>query len=463
MVLTYQAGGFLACFLSLPFAEMLGRKRSLILSALLFAIGASIQLVPNIGSFYFGRFIAGVGVGPLTVVGPLYLSEVSPAPIRGRCVGFFEIAYQLAGMLGFWINYGVGLHMSPESDAQWRIPVAIQLVLVGLFLCGSVLLCESPRFLIKQDAQEEARKVLTRLRRLRPDDEYITREMHDIQAELQLERHLLGIDPTLSRWQNTRRRLAECVRPQIMRRISCGMLCQLVANLSGINGINYYSPTIFKTLGVVGTNTGLFATGVYGCVKFITSIISLFWLVDRLGRRFLLLSGTAVLVFSLFFVGSYVKIADPVAPADGAAKSISGGGIAACAFIYIYVIGYVTAYGGVPYILSSEAVPLNVRAISSALGAGTLWLTAIAITKATPYMITNIRYGVFYFFGSCSFLGAIAIYFWIPETRGVPLEHMATVFGYEDEVGPKQIHITEIKSVADHGQVVEIEETAMGH
>ncbi|KAH8885273.1 quinate permease [Thozetella sp. PMI_491] len=427
IIITFQAGCFFACFLALPFAETIGRRFTLIIASVVFVVGAAIQLTGHIESFYVGRFLTGLGVGPLTVVVPLYICEIAPPMFRGRCIGLFEISYQIGGLLGFWISYGVNQNVSAANPTQWRVPVALQLPLIGVFLIGCLFLPETPRFLAKKNRIESAMTVLSRLRNLDATHPYVQREIANIQDEVQMERALMGIDPDDSRIAIARKLAKDCIRPNIMYRISVGVMTQFIAQLSGINGINYYSPSIFKSLGIVGTSTGLFATGIYGVVKSVTALIALFFLVDRLGRKTLLLSGCAIMAFSLIFVGAYLKISPPGTSNQG----ITGGGIAACAFIYVFVVGYVSSFAGIPWILSSEAVPLNVRAVSATLGAATQWLMNLVITKATPYMISSIGYGTFLFFAAMMVLGAAYVWFFVPETKGVPLEHMAAVFGHE--------------------------------
>lgn len=130
------------------------------------------------------------------------------------------------------------------------------------------------------------------------------------------------------------------------------------------------------------------------------------------------------MIVALFFVGGYIEVSKPA----GADAKITSGGIAACAFIYIYVIGFVMSYGGVPWILSSECVPLSVRSISATLGAATQWLFNLVISKSTSYMINSIGGGTFFFFGSFALAGMVYVWFFVPETREIPLEHMAEVF-----------------------------------
>ncbi len=220
IVITFQAGCLLACFLALPSAEILGRRMTLILASVIFLIGASIQLTGQLGSFYAGRFLTGLGIGPMSVVCPLYLSEIAPGPIRGRLIGIFDIMYQFAALIGFWINFGVALHVSDASQSQWRIPVAVQIPLCGLLLISCFFLPETPRFLVKQDKSEQAQKVLSLLRNLSMEHEYVQTELRDIQIEVQIEQQMMGNQPNQSYWTTIKSRVSDCLQPGIPHRIS---------------------------------------------------------------------------------------------------------------------------------------------------------------------------------------------------------------------------------------------------
>ncbi|KAJ5623660.1 MFS quinate transporter QutD [Penicillium lividum] len=316
IVITFQVGCLFACLLSLPCAEVLGRRLTLIIPACIFLIGSAIELIGNLNALYAGGLLTGLGLGPLTMVASLYVSEIAPAAFRGRCIGFFEIMIQLGAFL-------------------WHIPVSLQIPLISILLIGSVLLPESPRFLVKMDNVEKASKTLCRLRNLHINHPFLQQEINDIRIEIQLERDLAGDNIGESRWASVKRKFQQCTDRRIMHRIFVGTKCQLIAQLSGINGMNYYSPLIFKSLGVKGTNTGLFATGIYGVVKSVAATISMLFLVDRVGRRTLLLTARGIMICSLFVVGAYVKVAHP----STGVEDINGGAIAAIAFIYIYAIG----------------------------------------------------------------------------------------------------------------------------
>ena len=127
IVSTFQGGAFFGSAMGCLFAERFGRKPMLMLAAVIFTIGAGLQLVGTLPCLYVGRVLTGWGVGANAMILPVYVSECSPAQIRGRLVGVFEIMLQLALVCGFWVNYGVNRNVSPIGDKQWHIPVAVQL------------------------------------------------------------------------------------------------------------------------------------------------------------------------------------------------------------------------------------------------------------------------------------------------------------------------------------------------
>ena len=163
----------------------------------------------------------------------MYISEIAPTPLRGRFVGSFEIFYQIGGLCGFWINYGVSLGIGNDDNTQWRIPVSIQLPLAGLFLTGVLFLPESPRFLMMKDRFEEATTILCRVRNLSPTHPYLAQELTDIHNELQFERQLQGTGAQVSEWTRTKLLLKEACTRQMLRRISVGVITQFIGQLSG--------------------------------------------------------------------------------------------------------------------------------------------------------------------------------------------------------------------------------------
>jgi MFS family permease len=219
--------------------------------------------------------------------------------------------------------------------------------------------------------------------------------------------------------------------------------------------INYYSPTIFRSLGVSSTSTSLFATGVYGIVKMCTTIIALVWILDRFGRRKLLIIGGTGAALAMFYIGGYIAVAKPTA--DNV--NLSAGGYVAIVMIYIFVVFYCASWNGIVWIYCSEIFPLRIRTLCCAFTSAIQWLFQFVIARSTPYMVSNIGYGTYLFFGSCTILMTIWAYFFVPETKGRTLESMDQLFGattvsYQNEVTEDEI---QAKSEAFHRESINAE------
>lgn len=280
IVSTFQAGCFFGSLLTFPMAEKIGRRNSILVSSLVFLIGGTLMTAASgqIVILIIGRAIAGLGIGAVSLIVPVYIAEISPPSIRGRLVGIFEIASQAGGMCGFWINYAVDRTISDGTRTQWIVPLGLQLLPGVLLFAGMLLLCpESPRWLVRRDDWEEAGKILSRLRALPVDDPYVRRELSDIRAQAEERRATVQ----LAKIDIARRLFAKGTR----NRIGIGLLLMACQNMTGVNIITYYSPRIFETLGIVGTSTKLFATGFYGIAKTLGMIVFSLYFVERVGRR----------------------------------------------------------------------------------------------------------------------------------------------------------------------------------
>lgn len=187
IVSVYQAGAFFGSLAAYASSYFFGRRKSLFFFAIIFIIGAGMMLGANgdrgTGLIIGGRVLAGFGVGGCSNMTPIYISELSPPAVRGRLVGIYELGWQIGGLVGFWINYGVNTTMAP-SHSQWLIPFAVQLIPAGLLIIGTVFIPESPRWLFSKGRREEALTVLCWIRQLKQDDLYIIEEANYIEDEL---------------------------------------------------------------------------------------------------------------------------------------------------------------------------------------------------------------------------------------------------------------------------------------
>ena len=196
-------------------------------------------------------------------------------------------------------------------------------------------------------------------------------------------------------------------------------------NGSGINAINYYSPTVFRSIGIVGTNTSLFTTGLFGVVKTVGTFIWLLFLIDKLGRRKLLMIGAFGGSLCLWFVGGYIAAANPAA---NPSTKLGPGGIAAVFFFYLWTAFYTPSWNGTPWVINSEMFDQNTRTLAQAFVAANNWFWNFLIARFTPQMFNSMGYGVYFFFASLMILSIPFVYFLIPETSGVPLESMDRLF-----------------------------------
>ena len=245
IVSVYQAGAFFGAFSAYCSAHFLGRKKSLWVYSLVFILGAGMMLGANgqrgLGLIYGGRVLAGLGVGGTSMIVPIYISEIAPPAVRGRLVGIYELGWQIGGLVGFWINFGLSETMAP-SHKQWIIPFAVQLIPAGILFAGAFWLHESPRWLLSKGKREQALMNLCWIRQLPQDELYIVEEVAFLDAVLEEQEAALG----QGFWKPF---IAVGKNRKIQWRFFLGGMLFLWQNGSGINAINYYSPTVFASIG----------------------------------------------------------------------------------------------------------------------------------------------------------------------------------------------------------------------
>ncbi|PSR97206.1 general substrate transporter [Coniella lustricola] len=422
IVSIYQAGAFFGALGAYISSYFLGRRKSLFAFSLIFILGAGLMLGANgsrgLGLLYGGRVLAGIGVGGSSNMVPIYISELAPPAVRGRLVGIYELGWQIGGLVGFWINFGVN-NTLPSSHEQWIIPFAVQLIPAGLLLIGAVWMKESPRWLFSKGRREEGLQVLCWMRNLSASDIYIIEEVSYIEEDI--ERHRVEVGAGF--WKP----FAALKQRKVQWRFFIGGMLFFWQNASGINAINYYSPTIFKSIGVTGTNTSLLTTGVFGCVKTFFTIIWLLYLIDHFGRRKLLMVGAVGGSLCMWYLGAYIKIADPSSHPTVNGQ-LSSGGISAMFFFYLWTAFYTPTWNGTPWVLNSEMFDQNTRSLGQASAAACNWFFNFLVSRFTPQMFATMGFGVYMFFAALMILSFVFIFFLIPETKGVPLEAMDRLF-----------------------------------
>ncbi|KAH8670691.1 general substrate transporter [Ilyonectria robusta] len=420
IVSLFIAGAFFGALLTYILSHWVGRKWCLTIASAMFTLGAGLQCGANhttgLGILYGGRVISGLATGIASNIVPIYLSELAPPAIRGRLVGLYELGWQIGGMVGFWINYGVEKHI-PESHKQWLIPFAIQIIPSGLLFAGSLWIRESPRWLFLNDRRRQAMDNLCWIRQLTPTDIYITEEVAAIDQALEAQKAAGGI----GLWKPFQ---ALVKRSNMMWRLFLGCMLFFWQNGSGINAINYYSPTIFSSIGVQPDTVNVM-TGIFGVVKAIMTFVWLLFLVDQLGRRKLLLIGGVTGSICMWVIGAYVYVVEPTKnPQD----HLSGSGIAAIVFFYLWTAVYTPTWNGTPWVINSEFFDPNFRSLAQATTTASNWFFNFLVSRFTEQMFAAMGYGVYMFFAALSFLAFVFAFFLIPETSGIPLEKVERLF-----------------------------------
>ncbi|TVY53220.1 Quinate permease [Lachnellula cervina] len=431
IVSTLQGGCFFGSLIAYYIADRWGRKPALLIASMVTILGIIVQCSSDghVAALYVGRLVAGLGVGAASMLTPLYVSENAPRAIRGGLTGLYQLFIATGTMLSFWTNYGTLGNL--KGNAQWQVPLALQALPALALFFGLVLCNESPRWLARQDNWDKATKVLTRLRNLPVDHEYIHMELEEMREQLENERLLIGgasfVDLQKEMW------LIKGNRNRALTSIGL-MVCQ---QMTGTNAINYYAPLIFLNLGIPAAQQGLFATGIYGIVKMITCAAFLLLAADSLGRRRSLLWTSIAQGSAMFVIGFYIRFEPPIK-----GHPIPPVGYFALTCIFLFAGFFQFGWGPCCWIIVSEIPTARLRAMNVALAAATQWLFNFVVAQAVPHMLTDVGangYGTYFVFGSFCFSMFFFVWFLVPETKGLSLEKMDDLFGVTELVG-KIVH-----------------------
>ena len=319
----------------------------------------------------------------------------------------------------------VGPHgCTGQSSAAWRIPFALQIFPALVLGFGMLIFPESPRFFIKTKRDDCALAALSQLRRLSQDSDILQQEFVAIKAEVLFEGDYVrdhypgksGIQLQIAQY------IALVSTWPSFRRLAIGCCIMFFQQFMGCNAMIYYAPTIFAQLGLSGKTTSLLATGVYGIVNTLSTLPALF-LIDKVGRRPLLMCGAFGTFVSLVVVGGII---------GGYGSSLvshKAAGWTGIAFIYIYDVNFSYSFAPIGWVLPSEIFNLGARSKAMSITTSTTWMCNFIIGLVTPDMLATITWGTYIFFAAFCLLALAFTYWFVPETRGKSLEDMDAVFG----------------------------------
>jgi sugar porter (SP) family MFS transporter len=426
----YSAGGLVGALLMYPFLELLGRRATVIISDAIFIVGAIMCTVPNgqLSLILAGRFFTGMGVGGIAAVSPIYIAEISPPAIRGRLTGFFESFYQTGAVIGFWINYGIVHNMDSSKSIAWRVPMAVQLIPAGLLALMIPVLKESPTWLLKRGREAEALKSYSFFRNLPEDHPYIAQDVQYVRNEIAKERAALLHGQKHASFLTTIKAAArEGSMPGMRNRFLLVFLMFMWQAWSGAAAINYYSPTIFTSIGLSDVTLW---TGIYGIIKAGGSIIFFTWFIDMFGRKWPWIISSLVCAFCQYYLAVYIALGKPTV-GEPMSESTVAGGKAATAMIMIFGAAWSFGANGLPWIISSEIFPASMRSISGPWAAASVWIWTLIATKSLPSMYTSMEWGVYVFFATCLICASVYAFFFIHDTKGLRMDQMDELFGFE--------------------------------
>ncbi|KAH8746920.1 general substrate transporter [Diaporthe sp. PMI_573] len=368
---------------------------------------------PNIAMFIAGRVLMGLGKGISMNNGPTYIAELAPAKIRGVMLSLWQLWFTIGAFLVYWAAYGSQKTDSDFGDWQWRIPLFVQIpiplyIIVAMFFCP-----ESPRWLVENDRIEDARRSLASVRVGGVDQ-----ELTDIVTAVAYEK------ANTKNWDKWWAPYWTLIRePSLLRRVLVVVFINVGQQVSGSSSLNSYTTLIYKQ--VFSSANTIFLINALSSTFSIFFTLTCTVLVDLAGRRFILMLGAAGMGASLLVV-AILGIEFPES-ADGARPY--GVGVAVAAMFFFFNFFYKPSWGATVWIYTSEIFSTDVRAHGVAIGAQSQSLASTILNQFFPIFLQKCGLYTFFFFVGINALLVIGVFFFLPETKGVPLEEIDVLFG----------------------------------
>jgi sugar porter (SP) family MFS transporter len=380
-------------------SDWLGRKRTLIVAAILFFVSAVGTAIPkNVTMFVIYRIIGGVGVGAASITSPMYIAEISPARIRGRMVSVNQFAIVTGFLVVYLVNYFIALQGTEAWNVEygWRWMFGSEALPAFLFLVLLFIVPESPRWLTKYGRHKKALSVLTRV----GGPAHAQREFESIKDAIA---HESGS-------------LAQLLKPGMRIVLVIGIVLAVLQQVTGINVFLYFGAEIFKKMGS-GTDAALLKEVIVGAVNLTFTIIAI-WTVDRLGRKPLMLIGSAGMGLCLVAMGL-----------AGYMQRTTG------VWLLIFILGYIACFalsvGPVTWVILSEIFPTRIRGRAMGVATVFLWLANYIVTQTftimdeNPWLIEKFHRGFpFWIYGVFCVCLLVFVWRFVPETKGKTLEEI---------------------------------------
>lgn len=378
----------LGSVIAVKLTKIIGRRQAIIYAAILFTISAiGAALAPNMAVLITMRLFTGLAIGIAGVMTPLYIAEMAPAKIRGKLVSGYQLAITVGILSGYLLNYTF------IYGVNWRWMFAAGAVPSLILLIGMWRLPESHRWLVLVGKKEQAKKVLNKI------------HATNINEKIDVVEHTIHDEGDKHQWREL---FSPIVRPALF--VAMGLF--VLQQVSGINVVIYYAPSIFASVGFDSSYSQILATVGVGLVNVLATILAM-WLIDKLGRRKLLYIG---------FAGAAVTLAVISMSAQLEAHHMS-----AIAFVAVlaYIAFFAIALGPIPHIMMSEIFPIHVRNTGMGVASMCNWGVNFLVVFLFPIMITTAGLaGTFWIYATACVAGLAFTYLFVPETKGVQLEEI---------------------------------------
>ncbi len=383
-------------------SDFLGRKKTMLIAAVLFSVSAiGCCFCHGFSDLVIYRIIGGLGIGIVSIVSPIYISEISPAKIRGTMVSLYQLAVTLGLLLAYLINWVI-LTKAPTAgytgwmqwafaDEMWRGMLGSESVVTLLFLFILFFIPESPKWLMVAGRDGRAMEIF---RRLRTDDNGAREEYAVTKASIDGE--------VKSEWK-------ALLQPGIRKAVLFGSAIAILGQFMGVNAVLYYGPEIFSDAGLAAEDS-MFSTVLVGLVNMLTTVLAVF-IIDRVGRKKLIYYGVSGMIACLIAIGIIFLS--------------GGGGLILLAFFLLYIFSQAISISAVVFVLLSEMYPNKVRGLAMSVAGLALWVGTYLIGQFTPWCMSAITpAGTFFLFALMCLPYLYIMWKKIPETTGRTLEEI---------------------------------------